>query len=506
VERVGTPQHKSQKARLIVSLALLKTLSEKELENFDDYINCNYHNTNKKLCLLFKKLKQYALNTENFTDEIQLKIYQDVFGKAKNQNSLNKVQKKDLNKAMNLLLELAESFLMAEQLKKEFHLKCELLFPQLIKRKQMVLYNRRLKTKQKKVESNPKRGIEYYTAQYNIELYNAEVSFLDNKMTKEDNYDTLQYYLDTKYIIEKLKFHLAKISLLKKFANKKFDFAPYHAIQNLIELDQYMSNPLIQLYQLNIDLVKKSDDNAFQLLFDNVNQKQDIIPKRILKNFYITLTNYCVEQITKGNLNFYQQIFNIYKKMHQIGVLTSANVMYVLDLKNIITIACRVEAFKWAHDILIHYIDNVSNDVRKSVLQYNLGIIEFNQQNYSTALVHLNQVLKIDDTHDIGVRISRLRCYYEIDPHYQITTQKIIDNIKVYFTNNKKLTPIEKTAHLNFITIFNKLYKLKDIPDQYSKRKKIEKTLTIIEYEMNNKPIIKGKQWLLDKITALKNI
>lgn len=505
MENANNSLVKSKKTRLIVSLELLKTFSKKELDNFESYIKCDYHNTNKKLCLLFKKLRKYALDTENFTDEIQLKIYQEVIGKAKNQNSLNTVQKKDLNKAMNHLLELAESFLMAEQLKKEFHLKCKLLFPQLIKRDQIVLYNRRLKTKQKKIEANPKKGIDYYTAQYDLQRYKAEVLFLGNQMAKEDDYDTLEYYLDTKYILEKLKFHLIKLSFIKRFANKQFDFASYKMMKNLIELDQYKSNPLIQLYLLNIDLVEKSDDGAFQHLFDKINQQQNITPRRILKTFYITLTNYCIEQITKGNLNFYQQLHEIYKKMHQINILTSVNVMPVQVLKNIITIACRVEAFDWANDILLHYIDNVSKDVKKSVVQYNLGIIEFNQQNYSTALVHFNRVLKIDDTHDIGVRISRLRCYYEIDTHYEITTQKIIDNIKVYFNNNKKLTPTEKCAHLNFINIFNKLYKLKDIPDQYSKRKKIEKTLAIIEFEMNNKPIIKGKQWLLSKITALKN-
>lgn len=505
MEKVGIPQHKSQKTRLIVSLELLKTFTENELVNFDDYINCNYHNTNKKLCLLFKKLRQYALKTDSFSDEVQLKIYQDVIGKAKNQKVLNTVQKKDLNKGMNHLLNLAESFLMVEQLKQKESKQYELLFPQLINRKQMVLYNRRLKTKLKEIEVNSKRGIDYHMAQYNLQVLKAEVLFLGNKMTKEDDYDTLQYYLDSKYIIEKLKFHLAKITLLKRATNKRFDLAPYKAIQSLIKLDQYKSNPLIHLYLLNIDLVEKSDDNSFQLLIDKINQQQELIPTRVLKTFYINLTSYCADQITKGRLNFYDESFSIYKKMHQFGILTSANVMPVRLLKNIITIACRVEAFNWAKDILIHYIDNITKDVRNSVLQYNLGIIEFNQQNYSNALIHFNQVLKIDDTHDIGIRISRLKCFYEIDQYYEITTQKIIDNIKVYFCNNKKLTETEKTAHLNFISAFNKLYKFKhDVLKIHRKDQKIKKAFTDIKQVIYESQTVKEKQWLTDKMKALQ--
>ncbi len=504
MEKVGTSQHKSQKTRLIVSLELLKTFTEQELNNFNDYINCNYHNTNKKLCLLFKKLKQYALNADSFSDTIQFKIYQDVFGKAKSQQSINTVQKKELNKAMNHLLNLAESFLMVEQLKQKESVQYELLFPQLINRRQMVLYNRRYKTKQKELEANPKRGIEYHAAQYNLQLFKAEVLYLSNMMTKEDNYDRLQYYLDTKYIIEKLKFHLTKVTLLKRITNRQFDFDPYKATQSLIELDQYKRNPLIQLYLLNINLIEKSDEDTFQLLFDKINQLQDIIPNRILKTFYTNLTNYCIDQTAKGNLNFYTPLFSIYQKMHQLNILLSRNVLAVRSLKNIITIACRVRAFKWAKDILSYYIEYVSKDVRNSVLQYNLGIIEFNQQNYSEALIHFNKVLKIDNTHDIGIRISRLKCFYEIDQYYEITTQKIIDNIKVYFCNNNRLTQAEKTAHLNFILAFKKLYRFKhDLSIKNRKDQKMKKAFTDIKKIILKSETVKQKQWLINKMKAL---
>lgn len=506
MERVGTPQHKSQKTRLIVSLELLKTFNEQELENFNNYINCNYHNTNKKLCLLFKKLKQYALNTENFTDEIQLKIYQDVFGKAIKQKAINQVQKKDLNKAMNYLLDLAESFLMVEQLKQNEALQYDLLFPQLIDRKQHVLYNRRLKTKQKELEKDTKRGLDFYTTTYNLQKHIWCSLYINNKLSKEDNYIALEYYLDVKYILEKLREHLAKITLQRRFAHKQFDVTPYNAIENLIELDRYKSVPLIQLYQLNINLVEKDDNNTFQLLFDNLVKKHELIPTDLLKQFYTNLTNYCAIKIRQGNLQFYNKVFEIYKSMHDLSILTSRNVMDVGLLKNIITIACRVEEYEWAKPTLAYYLKNISKNVRQSVFHYNSGIIAFNKNNYSEALVHFNQVLKIDDTHDIGVRVSRLKCFYEIDEHYEITTQKIIDNIKVYFNNNKKLTQNEKIAHNNFISIFNKLYKFKDVIGRSNKQKKIEEILPKIKQYLLSIHLIKEKKWLTSKIEVLTKV
>lgn len=512
MDKVGTPKHKSQKARLIVSLELLKTLNAKELENFDDYINCNYHNTNKKLCLLFKKLRQYALKTEIFNDEIQLKIYHDVFAKAKNQKILNTVQKKELNKAMNHLLELAESFLMVEQLKQNEAIQYELLFPQLISREQFILYNRRLKTKQKELEKKTKRGLDYYTTSYNLQKYQSGIFYIGNRFAKEDNFNEIQFNLDVKYLLEILRYHLVKISLQKRFAHKQFDFAPYKAIENLVKLDQYKSIPLIQLYLLNINLVEKDDNETFQLLFDTLIKQHELIPTKFLKVFYTNLTNYCAIKIREGDLQFYRKTFDIYISMHNLDVLTTRNVREVgllknIDvglLKNIITIACWIKEFEWANTILKCYINNVFKEIRQSVFHYNKGIIAFNQYDYSNALIYFNKAQKIDDTHDIGVRISRLKCFYEIDKIYEITTQKIIDNIKVYFASNKRLTENEKKMYKNFIIIFNKLYKFKDIPDKRDRLLKIKLALPIIKQDLSNISLLAEKQWLINKIDALE--
>jgi len=504
VKNINNSTIKSKKARLIASLELLKTFSNKELEDFGDYINCNYHNANKKLCVLFKKLKQYALNTESFTEDIQLKIYQDVFGKATKQKTINQVQKKDLNKAMNYLLELAENFLMTEQLKQNEALQYDLLFPKLIDRKQFVLYNRRLKTLQKELEKNAKRGIDYYTTSYNLQIYMSAIFYISNRLAKEDNYDTIEYYLDVKYILEKLRNHLAKITAQKMLAHKQYEFGSFKAIKNLLELPQYNEIPIIQLYRLNIDLVEKDDISTFNFLFKRIKEQGSVIPTDLLKHFYSNLTNYCAYKIESGRLQFYDKMFEIYNSMHDLSILTSRNVMDVRLLKNIITIACRVEKFEWAKSTLAYYLKNIYKDVRQSVFHYNSGIIAFNKCNYSEALVNFNQVQKIDDTHDIGVRVSRLKCFYEIDENYEITTQKIIDNIKVYFTNNKKLTKNEKIAYNNFISIFNKLYKFKDIPGKSARQKKIEEALPNIQKHLSNIDLIKEKKWLINKIETLK--
>ncbi len=498
--------HKTPKSRLVLCVELLKSFEKDELNRFFTFINSPYFNTNKKLCQLLKMLRMYALDSLKFSEGIQLKVYQQVYGASKSQNNISEAEKKNLNKLLNKLLSLAEEFLVIEELKLKSESKHELLFPALIKRKQMVLYNRRLKAIQRELDNEKKQGVDYHTKQYHLQQYKEGLWFTEDRLTRKDNYDELQYHLDVKYLLEKLQYHLAKITLLKIYPGKTFDFKPFKAIKNLLNLSNYQKNPLIQLYLLNIDLVEKDDDETYLALFSQLKMYLDTIPAAVLKPFYTNLTNYCGVQIMKGNTDFYQNLYNIYQDMHAGNLYMRDDVITTRLLKNVITVGCYVKAFSWANEILEHYIPYVKNNIRKSVLNYNKGIIMFNQQKYNQALNYLKEVSKIDDIHDIGLRIVILQCFYETDVNYELSTQQSIESIKAYFINNKKLKEETKFTYINFINVFNSLYKFKDLPNKSEKQLKIKNVLPKIKNTIINEKAMRGRQWLLYKVNEIESM
>lgn len=497
--------NKTPNTRLVLCVELLKSFTKNELNRFFSFINSPYFNTTNKLCLLFKAVRMYALDEPKFTDDLQLKVYQRVYGKAKKQVSIDSLQKKNLNKLLNKLLVLAEEFLVVEELKINQESKHELLFPALIKRKQMVLYNRRLKGIQKDLESEKKQGAEYHTRQYNLQQHKVQFLYDEDRLSKEDNYDELQYHLDVKYLLEKLRYHLAKTTLLKVYKGKDFDLSPFNAIQDLLKLPNYQKNPLIQLYLLNIGLVEKYDDKTYQALFTMLKKNLDTIPIEVLKPFYTNLTNYCTMQILRGRSEFNKNLFQIYQDMHAGNLLVREDAMSTGLLKNAITAGCRVKAYTWATEILDHYTPYVKSNIRKSVLNYNKGIIMFEQQKYDKALNYLKEVTKIDDTHDIGMRIVILRCFYEVDSNYELSTQQSIESIKAYFLNNKKLKEDTKLSYINFINILNKLYKFRDLTNRKDRSSKIKSTLPQIKKTVEEQKSMVLRQWLLNKIIMLEN-
>lgn len=492
-------------ARVSLPFQLLKTFTDKELINFESLLSSAYLSSNKSLPALLKCLKKDALHHTDFTAELQYTIYKALFEKEKIEDALSEPQSKKLNRLMNDLLSVAEKFMLFESLKSTDEYDAMLLYPKLIDRNQLILYSKRIRAAEKKLSKETKSGFKYHNQCYQIQKEKARLSFLNNTLAKEDNYDVLQYHLDTKYLLEKLSFHLRKITVKKIYTHKKFDLTPFQILRELINLPQYIINPLISLNLLNIDLLQKEDDRTFKALLNKISNEADSIPNSFLKPFYTNLTNYCIWQEIKGRLEFTNHLFKIYNDMHKHSLLIKDDTIDVGLLKNIIANACRVNEFDWVKDKLDHYIKFIPENIRKDVFNYNRGIVAFYQHKYTSALELLSKASKINHTHDLGLRTVQLQCFYETDKNYEPETLQLINSFEAHLRGNDKMLKSRKKAYLNFMTIFKKLYKFRDIPDLRSRHQKIIETLPKIKEILLQYDLIREKKWLLSKIEKLED-
>jgi len=497
--------NKSPTYRTSLPFKLLKTFTNEELKSFSKLISSGYLTTKQNLVKLLKSLKKNALYNTDFTTAIQCVIYNDLFEEDETAELLNDKQRKRLSKAMNELLHAAEKFLMFERIKETYDHNPTLLFPELINRKQLLLYSRRIKATEKKLDDQKRRGIEYYKQCKNIQHERVRLQFINNILVKEDNYDELQFHIDIKYLLEKLQYHLAKVTLQRRYAHKVFNLNSFKAIQTMLDFPEYKSNPLVQMYILNIQLVESEKETTYLALSKLLEEKRDFIPSDFLNIFYVNLTNYCTTQIAKGDLTYYKYLFEIYNNMDLANILVSHKSIELALLKNIITIACRVRAFNWANEKLDKYIKFVPLAIRQSVFEYHKGILAFNQEKYEVALAHFMEVKKIDNNHELSLKIVQLQCFYESDAEYKTETQQMIDSLKTYIHQNKRLSKRQKSAYFNFISVFNKLYKYKDIPGKRNRNFVLKKALPKTKQQLQKFDLISSKQWLLSKIEILES-
>jgi len=489
--------------RTSLPFELLKSFTQQELKNFEKLVDSGYLSTKQGLNKLLKSLRKHALDHLDFTPVIQCAVYNDLFENEKAIGLLNNNQKKKLSKIMNELLRVAAKFLMFERIKDTDEYDATILFPELVDRKQLMLYRKQLKAAEKKLNEVKKQGYKYHNQCYLIQKEKGHLLFINNALGKEDNYDVLQYHADLRYLLEKLNYHLSKITLQNRYPNKKFDFTPYLAIESLFKLSQYKQTPLIQLYLLNIDLVQKVDDKTYDLLFNALRHYQELIPASFLRIFYTNLNNYCSFQYIKGNLKYLKKLLSNYKLMHKNNLLVNDQKVDIAVLKNVVTVACSLKDFYWASKMLRENIDYVFSDVRDCVFHYNKGIIEFNMESYNKALDYFKKVKKIDEFHITDLKATLLQCFYETDKNYEDYTQQMIDTFRFFLSTTKKLKGPQSTSYKNFIFFFGKLYSLKKIFNRRERCLKIKKILPVLIQQITNKQFIRNREWLLSKAKAL---
>jgi len=80
-----------EKSKKYLGVQLLKTFTEKELNDFDQLILCSYFNKDERIVRLFQALRNSVLKAPLFTTDLQLLLYAQVF----DDEILNKQLKKN---------------------------------------------------------------------------------------------------------------------------------------------------------------------------------------------------------------------------------------------------------------------------------------------------------------------------------------------------------------------------------------------------------------------------
>jgi len=484
-------------------IELLKTFSKNELEGLEKLLSCEYFNTDDKVRKLLKTLNKYIFlrSGEYYNNEMQCIIYKEVFEHLPAPKGALKKNEHDwLNKKLNKLMPLAELFLSIQNLKKSDRHKCDLLYPELLARKQYQSFNNRHITKDKKeLKKQVRKGKAYYAQQYKIE--NAVFNYLhqSGKLIKDEepNFAELVYNLDMYYILNKLDLYITMLSIRYVPGSEEYDTESMKATMPL-ELPQYAENPLIILYRAHIALEETASEEAYNILRNELEEYKSVVPVDALKGFYTTLINYCVSQIKRGELDYNRKIFELFKVMDKEELLVDKGVIPAVKLKNLVTVSCQVGEYEWAIDAIERYRPYIRQEIRDSICYYNLGVVAFYQKDYETAHSLFVKVGKVNKVYNINVRVMILKCLYEKEKDYNDYTMQAFRSILKFFEEDKSLPADDKKGYINFIKILIHLYRTRH--NINASKADIER----IKEKLDAQKVNSDKRWLSEKIKELE--
>jgi len=386
------------KQRQFLCIDLLNTFSEKELEGLEDIVSCKYFNSDRYISRLLHSLKKYVLGKNSFTPELHVKVYSEVFTDLPvPKDTLEKKQRNHLNTKMSILIRLAEQFLVVENINNNELQKNELLYDTLLKRRQIRLFEKRMRGDKRTLYEQERVGELFHYQQYTVERKRLDYLFQTGKLAMEDNLPEIIHKLDIYYLIHKLSLYGTALSLRHVSSKKQYDWEQLKiGITALLEHSPYARYPLVELFAACIALLETGDSDAYLKLLALLDEHAKTISTYLLKFFYNTANVYCARQISLGHLEYNKKMFDLQKIMHEKNLFVENNFIQIGQIKNMVTMACRVEEYDWAREILEYYKKFVRRQIRESVYNFNLGVIAFHEKDYEAAHDKFIQVDKID--------------------------------------------------------------------------------------------------------------
>lgn len=479
-----------------VLIEFIRKFTPIEQKKFNRFLESSYFNTDKSITQLYNLLKKHTTDTGTFEAKHRIKIYQKIFPKdLVRNNELTNKQKGVLDATMGKLTALIKRFFVIEALEENTICRNMLLNDKLLKKRHFRSLERHLKKEKKLLEREQKRGVQHYFHEHQLEADRLELLYLQGTIIKEDNLPHLTHSLDTHYLIQKLAYQLTTVSLMVVSNKKVYDFSHYDAMSDLLQLPQYSTHPLIQVYITAIQMMQTREKSAYDHLLHLLDKHEVAIPSENLIDFYKIATVFCSGRIREGQPEYHKYTFDLYKIMEHKDLLLEGSFIPISKLKNIIVISCHAGEFEWASEKLETYKPFISKQLREQVYHFNKGVIAFYQKNYKQAISHFIRVDKVDTDYDINCRVMILKSYYELDQDYDERTMQQFRSTKRFIHDNKLLKINDKQGWENFVSAAANLYKVRH---QYGKTR-----LETVQKQINTFKTINDKRWLLEKVEEM---
>ena len=245
--------------------------------------------------------------------------------------------------------------------------------------------------------------------------------------------------------------------------------------------------------RLWLDVVKMqqnpSEESVYFNLLELLEENSTVLPLSESATLYGYALNYCIRKLNEGKQAWLSHLFDLYKKLLQFRILLQGDFLPASHLKNIVTVAIRLNAFEWTADFLRDYLPMVEENERVNAAYYNRARLAYAQKQPEKAKKLLLEVEFTDLFYALDSRSLLLKCFFELGEFEPLFSHLVA--FRSFIKRQKNLSEVQKRTYLNFLLILGKL-------SHFASGSRIK--FRDIQNLAENKQPLGDKQWLLTQI------
>lgn len=466
-------------------IAALRSMTNKELKWFEQYISSPFFNKNEKVLQLFSILKKYHPEYEE--EKVQMeKIFPKIFPKEK-------LDEQKLRYVMTDLTKLAEDYLAYLEFDKNEVYKKHLLLSAYDNRNLEKYFSSTLDEVNNLQKKSPYRDVNFYFNQHLLEddsylhsLAQAQRAINTSLQEAVDN-------LDLYYLSSRLRYNCAILSR-QDLLQEKYNNLFLNEILTFLSKTNLENIPSVSIYHgITMLYIAFEDEEHYRKLKILLDAYGNQFPPDELKDMFTHALTYCSRKINAGKINFLDEMLELYKSMIEKEIIFENGYISPTNFKNIVTLALRSGQLAWTENFIPEYKNRITPEFRDSTYAYNLANLHYFKKEFSKAL-KLMQTVELNDIYfHLDAKVLLLKTYYELDeaePFYSL-----VDAFTNYLKRNKLISDVQRSVYLNFVRYAKKLMQLR-LGSKFSPAE--------LREEMKKLQGVANLQWLLEKMDELE--
>ena len=319
--------------------------------------------------------------------------------------------------------------------------------------------------------------------------------------------------LDAFYISVKLKLACEMINRQSIFLSEinldiLTDVIEYVSL-NLQKFDNQPS--IIVYYKIFLTLTNAEDEKQYDDFLAILEKTFDNFSKNELREIYGYAQNYCIKKINNGKVIYVRELFRLYLKLLETGIIYENNFLTQWDYKNIATIGLRLKEYDWTESFIRTNRDMIQPNFREMAYFYNLANLYYEKREFKNAIKTLfmfNDALKqisdpsFEDTfYNLDSRSMFLKIYYELNEEDSFIAT--IETFKSFLNRNKKISESQRVIYLNLIKYTKKLSDLQR-KLLHKSRKIAQRMVKDMKDEINAEKNIVNLAWLQGRVEEME--
>jgi hypothetical protein len=298
--------------------------------------------------------------------------------------------------------------------------------------------------------------------------------------------------LDSYYVIQKLRFYATALHY-QKFLSIPSEIRFMDQVRQFAASAAFDEVPMVRIYLCIFQTLEDTEgEKAFDQLRDLLSRHIALFPMAEAEQLYAFAVNYCIRQINKGEPEYLQKIFALYKQMLKDGLLTYKGSISPWEFKNIVTVALRAKELKWAATFIEEQSPFIPDRDRENAYTFNMARYAFAAGKYDRVLELLGSVDYDDVFYQLDAKATLMKTYFELGEDQAL--QSLKESFRILLSRKKLISDTQRTVYGNFVRYTLKLFRT-DVKD----KKKIES----LRKEILATKQMADKSWVMAKLEEI---